>query len=180
MGRMGISLAILALQRLVSAGGCPFADPVNLHARAADTPQTPISDAAVDDSNGYLTDDVGGQISDQDSLRAGERGPTLLEDYIFRQKITHFDHERVPERAVHARGAGAHGIFTSYGDWSNITAASFLGGAGKETPVFVRFSTVAGSRGSADTARDVHGFATRFYTDEGNFDIVGNNIPVCE
>ncbi|KAI0420017.1 catalase [Xylaria grammica] len=176
MGRMGISLAILALQRLVSAGGCPFADPVNLHARAADTPQTPISDAAVDDSNGYLTDDVGGQISDQDSLRAGERGPTLLEDYIFRQKITHFDHERVPERAVHARGAGAHGIFTSYGDWSNITAASFLGGAGKETPVFVRFSTVAGSRGSADTARDVHGFATRFYTDEGNFVFIQDAI----
>ncbi|KAI0911477.1 catalase [Ustulina deusta] len=162
MGRMGISVAILALQRLVSAGGCPFADPANLHARAVDALQTPISDAIVDDSNGYLTDDVGGQISDQDSLRAGVRGPTLLEDFIFRQKITHFDHERVPERAVHARGAGAHGTFTSYGDWSNITAASFLKSAGKETPVFVRFSTVAGSRGSADTARDVHGFATRF------------------
>ncbi|KAI1365220.1 catalase [Xylaria arbuscula] len=178
MGRVGVSVAILALQTLVSASGCPFADPVNLHARATGTSQTPISDATVDDSNGYLTDDVGGQISDQDSLRAGERGPSLLEDFIFRQKITHFDHERVPERAVHARGAGAHGTFTSYGDWSNITAASFLNGAGKETPVFVRFSTVAGSRGSADTARDVHGFATRFYTDEGNFDIVGNNIPV--
>lgn len=79
------------------------------------------------------------------------------------------DHERVPERAVHARGAGAHGVFTSYGDWSNITAASFLNSPGKETPVFIRFSTVAGSRGSADTVRDVHGFATRFYTDEGNF-----------
>jgi catalase len=109
---------------------------------------------------------------------AGEHGPTLLEDFIFRQKITHFDHERVPERAVHARGAGAHGVFESYGDWSNLTAASFLNAAGKKTPTFVRFSTVAGSRGSADTARDVHGFATRFYTDEGNFDIVGNNIPV--
>ncbi|KAI0506778.1 catalase [Xylaria bambusicola] len=178
MGRVGISIAVLALQTLVSASGCPFADPANLHARAAGTPQNPIADATVDDSNGYLTDDVGGQISDQDSLRAGERGPTLLEDFIFRQKMTHFDHERVPERAVHARGAGAHGTFTSYGDWSNITAASFLNSAGKETPVFVRFSTVAGSRGSADTARDVHGFATRFYTDEGNFDIVGNNIPV--
>ncbi|KAK5627773.1 hypothetical protein RRF57_003488 [Xylaria bambusicola] len=207
MGRVGISIAVLAMQTLVSAAGCPFADPANLHARAASTPQNPIADATVDDSNGYLTDDVGGQISDQDSLRAGERGPTLLEDFIFRQKITHFDHERVsqpahdsniktpskkrntsgrqhlsdiwvPERAVHARGAGAHGTFTSYGDWSNITAASFLNSAGKETPVFVRFSTVAGSRGSADTARDVHGFATRFYTDEGNFDIVGNNIPV--
>ncbi|KAI1351671.1 catalase [Xylaria sp. FL0043] len=178
MRRTGVSVAILALQTLVSAGGCPFADPANLHARAAGSPPTPISDATVDDSTGYLTDDVGGQISDQNSLRAGDRGPTLLEDFIFRQKITHFDHERVPERAVHARGAGAHGTFTSYGDWSNITAASFLKSAGKETPVFVRFSTVAGSRGSADTARDVHGFATRFYTDEGNFDIVGNNIPV--
>ncbi|KAI1313600.1 catalase [Xylaria venustula] len=178
MGRVGVSVAILALQTLVSASGCPFADPANLAARAAGSPQAPIADATVDDSKGYLTDDVGGQISDQNSLRAGARGPTLLEDFIFRQKITHFDHERVPERAVHARGAGAHGTFTSYGDWSNLTAASFLNSAGKETPVFVRFSTVAGSRGSADTARDVHGFATRFYTDEGNFDIVGNNIPV--
>ncbi|KAH7118845.1 catalase-like domain-containing protein [Dendryphion nanum] len=132
----------------------------------------------IDDSDVYLTSDVGGPIEDQDSLSAGERGPTLLEDFIFRQKITHFDHERVPERAVHARGAGAHGVFTSYGDWSNITAASFLGAAEKETPVFIRFSTVAGSRGSADTVRDVHGYAVRFYTDEGNFDIVGNNIPV--
>lgn len=132
----------------------------------------------VDDSNSYLTTDAGGPIQDNASLKAGERGPTLLEDFILRQKIQHFDHERVPERAVHARGAGAHGVFISYQDWSNITAASFLNTAGKETPVFVRFSTVAGSRGSADTVRDVHGFATRFYTDEGNFDIVGNNIPV--
>ncbi|PVH99043.1 catalase-domain-containing protein [Periconia macrospinosa] len=130
------------------------------------------------DEDIYMTSDVGGPMSDQDSLKAGERGPTLLEDFIFRQKITHFDHERVPERAVHARGAGAHGVFTSYGDWSNITDASFLKSAGKETPIFVRFSTVAGSRGSADTVRDVHGYALRFYTDEGNFDIVGNNIPV--
>ncbi|KAI0455657.1 catalase [Xylaria acuta] len=180
MGRMAVPIAILALQGLVSAAGCPFADPANLHARAAGSPQTPIVDATVDDSTGYLTDDVGGRISDQDSLRAGDRGSILLEDFIFRQKITHFDHERVPERAVHARGAGAHGTFTSYADWSNITAASFLKSAGKETPVFVRFSTVAGSRGSADTARDVHGFATRLYTDEGNFDIVGNNVPVVK
>ncbi|KAI1110005.1 heme-dependent catalase [Nemania sp. NC0429] len=178
MGRTSVPIVILALQGLVSAAGCPFADPSSPLARAAGAPQDPIAEAVVDDSSGYLTDDVGGHISDQDSLRAGDRGPTLLEDFIFRQKITHFDHERVPERAVHARGAGAHGTFTSYGDWRNITAASFLSGAGKETPVFVRFSTVAGSRGSADTARDVHGFATRFYTDEGNFDIVGNNIPV--
>jgi len=132
----------------------------------------------IDDTDVYLTSDVGSPFSDQNSLSAGERGPTLLEDFIFRQKITHFDHERVPERAVHARGAGAHGVFTSYADWSNITGASFLKSAGKETPIFLRFSTVAGSRGSADTVRDVHGYAVRFYTDEGNYDIVGNNIPV--
>lgn len=132
----------------------------------------------VNDTNAYMTNNFGGPIDDQESLSAGERGPTLLEDFIFREKITHFDHERVPERAVHARGAGAHGVFTSYGDWSNITGASFLSTPNKETPVFVRFSTVAGSRGSADTVRDVHGFAVRFYTDEGNFDVVGNNIPV--
>ncbi|KAI1212919.1 catalase 3 precursor [Annulohypoxylon truncatum] len=177
MGRILTHATLLGLLGLVSAG-CPFADPSGLHARADGGDTDPVLGAMVDDSNGYFTDDVGGQIQEQDSLRAGERGPTLLEDFIFRQKIQHFDHERVPERAVHARGAGAHGTFTSYGDWSNLTAASFLGTAGKETPVFVRFSTVAGSRGSADTARDVHGFATRFYTDEGNFDIVGNNIPV--
>ncbi|KAI0383134.1 CATB protein [Hypomontagnella monticulosa] len=177
MGRILTPTALLGLVGLVSAAGCPFADPGALRARA-ETTDDPVLGAMVDDSAGFFTDDVGGQIEEQDSLRAGDRGPTLLEDFIFRQKITHFDHERVPERAVHARGAGAHGTFTSYGDWSNITAASFLKSAGKETPVFVRFSTVAGSRGSADTARDVHGFATRFYTDEGNFDIVGNNIPV--
>lgn len=132
----------------------------------------------VNDNDVYMTSNAGGPIEDQESLSAGERGPTLLEDFIFREKIMHFDHERVPERAVHARGAGAHGVFTSYGDWSNITGASFLSTPEKETPVFVRFSTVAGSRGSADTVRDVHGFAVRFYTDEGNFDVVGNNIPV--
>ncbi|KAL5041000.1 catalase B [Aspergillus fruticulosus] len=137
-----------------------------------------LSDYYLDDTDVYLTTDVGGPIEDQTSLKAGARGSTLLEDFIFRQKIQRFDHERVPERAVHARGAGAHGVFTSYGDFSNITAASFLSAKGKETPVFVRFSTVAGSRGSSDLARDVHGFATRLYTDEGNFDIVGNNIPV--
>lgn len=170
----------LALAGLASAQ-CPFADPSRLAARAEGRPESSrhhLKNYEVDDSDGYLTSDVGGPIEDQNSLKAGERGPTLLEDFIFRQKITHFDHERVPERAVHARGSGAHGTFTSYDDFSNITAASFLGKKGKQTPVFVRFSTVAGSRGSADTARDVHGFATRLYTDEGNFDIVGNNIPV--
>ncbi|EXJ66178.1 catalase B [Cladophialophora psammophila CBS 110553] len=130
----------------------------------------------LNDTDTYMTSDVGGRIQDQESLKAGVRGPTLLEDFMFRQKIQHFDHERVPERAVHARGAGAHGVFTSYADWSNITAASFLSAAGKETPMFVRFSTVAGSRGSPEAVRDVHGFASRFYTDAGNFDIIGNNI----
>ncbi|CAP68535.1 uncharacterized protein PODANS_7_1610 [Podospora anserina S mat+] len=166
----------------VTKAACPFADP-NYHLAKRDegaSQQTEniLEEYEVDDSNAYMSSDVGGPMEDQNSLKAGYRGSTLMEDWIFRQKIQHFDHERIPERAVHARGAGAHGTFTSYADWSNITAASFLGGAGKKTPVFVRFSTVAGSRGSADTARDVHGFATRFYTDEGNFDIVGNNIPV--
>ncbi|KAI9166784.1 catalase B precursor [Paramyrothecium foliicola] len=163
----------------VAQAQCPFADPSNLNARAErDGSRHNVEEFEVDDSEGYMTSDVGGPFADQESLTAGERGPTLLEDFIFRQKITHFDHERVPERAVHARGAGAYGTFTSYGDFSNITAASFLKAKGKETTAFVRFSTVAGSRGSADTVRDVHGFATRLYTDEGNFDIVGNNVPV--
>ncbi|ORY69548.1 catalase-like domain-containing protein [Pseudomassariella vexata] len=172
------SVALLGFLGSVSANGCPFAASNELRARVDETTDDYLAQFTVDDSEGFMTDDVGGQIADQDSLKAGIRGPTLLEDYIFRQKIMHFDHERVPERAVHARGAGAHGTFTSYGDWSNLTAASFLSSEGKQTPTFVRFSTVAGSRGSADTARDVHGFATRFYTDEGNLDIVGNNIPV--
>ncbi|KAK3333816.1 catalase-like domain-containing protein [Cercophora scortea] len=165
----------------LSLAACPYANPAALKARSDE--ETGGSDNFLDqfeedDSNGFLTSDVGGPIADQASLKAGIRGSTLLEDFIFRQKIQHFDHERVPERAVHARGAGAFGTFVSYDDFSNLTAASFLSAKGKETPMFVRFSTVAGSRGSADTARDVHGFATRFYTDEGNFDIVGNNIPV--
>ena len=115
---------------------------------------------------------------DQNSLKAGERGATLLEDFILREKITHFDHERIPERVVHARGAAAHGYFQSYADHSAITKAGFLTDTSVQTPVFVRFSTVAGSRGSADTARDVRGFAVKFYTQEGNYDLVGNNIPV--
>lgn len=115
---------------------------------------------------------------DQNSLKAGERGPTLLEDFILREKITHFDHERIPERVVHARGSGAHGVFKLYSDQSEFTKAGFLTDIARETPVFVRFSTVAGSRGSTDLARDVRGFAVRFYTPEGNFDLVGNNMPV--
>ncbi|EID52880.1 catalase [Saccharomonospora xinjiangensis] len=114
-----------------------------------------------------------------DSLSAGERGPTLLEDFHAREKITHFDHERIPERVVHARGAGAYGYFQPYDDWlGEYTVAGFLSDPAQRTPVFVRFSTVAGSRGSADTVRDVRGFATKFYTDEGNYDLVGNNMPV--
>ena len=113
-----------------------------------------------------------------DSLKAGERGPTLMEDFHFREKITHFDHERIPERVVHARGSGAHGYFQVYESMAEYTKAAFLQDPSMRTPVFVRFSTVLGSRGSADTVRDVRGFATKFYTDEGVYDLVGNNIPV--
>ena len=116
--------------------------------------------------------------NNQDSLKAGLRGPTLLEDFILREKITHFDHERIPERIVHARGSAAHGFFEAYEPLTNLTRAAPFAEAGKRTPVFVRFSTVAGERGSADTARDVRGFAVKFYTDEGNWDLVGNNIPL--
>lgn len=116
---------------------------------------------------------------DEDSVTVGDRGPTLLEDFHAREKITHFDHERIPERVVHARGAGAYGYFEPYDSWlAEYTAAGFLSDPSLRTPVFVRFSTVAGSRGSADTVRDVRGFATKFFTDQGNCDLVGNNIPV--
>src|SRR5690242_17687127 len=133
-----------------------------------------------DDPEGQqLTTDQGVRINDdQNSLKAGARGPSLLEDFILREKITHFDHERIPERVVHARGAAAHGYFQVYRSLSRYTRAAFLQDPDKKTPVFVRFSTVAGSRGSTDLARDVRGFAVKFYTDEGNFDLVGNNIPV--
>jgi catalase len=139
----------------------------------------PLDRVRVDDSGRPLTTNQGVIISDnQDSLKIGLRGPTAMEDFIFREKITHFDHERIPERVVHARGFGAHGYFENYHDLSSLTRASLFAKPGKRTPVFVRFSTVIGNRGSADTARDVRGFATKFYTDEGVFDLVGNNIPV--
>jgi catalase len=126
-----------------------------------------------------LTTNQGLLLSDNhNSLKAGARGPTLLEDFILREKITHFDHERIPERAVHARGAGAHGFFEVYQSEAAITRAGFLCDPTVQTPVFARFSTVAGSRGSADTVRDARGFAVKFYTPEGNVDLVGNNIPV--
>ncbi len=113
-----------------------------------------------------------------DSLKAGVRGPTLMEDFHFREKLTHFDHERIPERVVHARGFGVHGYFQPYKSMAAVTKAKFLSDPSKKTPVFVRFSTVVGSRGSADTVRDVRGFATKFYTEDGNFDLVGNNMPI--
>jgi catalase len=127
----------------------------------------------------FLTTNQGVRVNDdQNSLKAGERGPSLLEDFILREKITHFDHERIPERVVHARGSAAHGVFKVNKDLSKLTRANFLTNTASETPVFVRFSTVAGSRGSTDLARDVRGFAVKFYTEEGNFDLVGNNMPV--
>lgn len=126
----------------------------------------------------YLTTAQGLRLPDTDhSLKAGQRGPVLLQDHHLREKITHFDHERIPERVVHARGAAAHGVFRGYGTASQVSKAGFLA-KDVETPVFVRFSTVLGSRGSADTVRDTRGFATKFYTSEGTFDLVGNNIPV--
>ena len=126
-----------------------------------------------------LTTNQGLRLSDdQNSLKAGERGPSLLEDFHLREKITHFDHERIPERVVHARGSAAHGYFQVYESMAPYTKAAFLHDPSLRTPVFVRFSTVVGSRGSSDLARDVRGFAVKFYTQEGNFDLVGNNIPV--
>jgi len=133
----------------------------------------------VDNTGRALTSNQGVLVGDnQNSLKAGLRGPTLLEDFLLREKITHFDHERIPERIVHARGSGAHGYFECYEPLTEYTRAAPFQSAGKQTPVFVRFSTVAGERGSVDTARDVRGFAVKFYTDEGNWDLVGNNIPV--
>jgi len=126
-----------------------------------------------------LRTNQGVKVSDnQNTLKAGARGPSLLEDFIMREKITHFDHERIPERIVHARGVGAHGYFQSYENHAALTKAGFLQDPQKKTPVFVRFSTVQGPRGSGDTVRDVRGFAVKFFTDEGNFDLVGNNMPV--
>jgi catalase len=138
-----------------------------------------LQQEAEDSGGEFLTTNQGVRINDnQNSLKAGDRGPTLLEDFILREKITHFDHERIPERVVHARGSAAHGQFQVYESMAEFTKADFLQDPTVKTAVFVRFSTVAGSRGSTDLARDVRGFAVKFYTREGNFDIVGNNIPV--
>ncbi|MBS1134200.1 MAG: catalase, partial [Burkholderiaceae bacterium] len=139
----------------------------------------PLTKHRVDSGGRALTTNQGVPIADnQNSLRMGTRGPTLIEDFILREKITHFDHERIPERVVHARGSGAHGVFECTEALTDITRAVPFAAVGKRTPVFVRFSTVAGERGSADTVRDVRGFAVKFYTEEGNWDLVGNNIPV--
>ena len=129
--------------------------------------------------HGMLTTNQGLGISDnQNSLRANPKGPTLLEDFILREKITHFDHERIPERIVHARGTGVHGYFELTASLQEYTTAKILNEVGKKTPLFTRFSTVAGGAGSVDTPRDVRGFAVKFYTEEGNWDLVGNNVPV--
>ena len=139
----------------------------------------PLDRVRVDDSGQPLTTNQGVRIADnQNSLKAGLRGPALLEDFILREKITHFDHERIPERVVHARGSAAHGYFECYEPLTELTAAAPFQAKGKITPLFTRFSTVAGERGSKDTARDVRGFAVKFYTDEGNWDLVGNNMPI--
>ncbi|QIS14424.1 catalase [Nocardia arthritidis] len=142
--------------------------------------QRQLDNYRVDRETGYLTTQQGVRVdSTDDAVKVGERGPTLLADFHAREKVTHFDHERIPERVVHARGAGAYGHFRPYNGWlAEFTSARFLIDPSVETPVFVRFSTVAGSRGSADTVRDVRGFATKFYTAQGNYDLVGNNFPV--
>ncbi|WP_342315442.1 catalase [Lysobacter sp. FW306-1B-D06B] len=147
---------------------------------AGASPSTgPLERVRVDGGGQRLTTNQGVPIAqNQDSLKAGLRGPALLKDFILREKITHFDHERIPERIVHARGSGAHGYFECYRSLRRLTRAAPFQDDGKVTPVFVRFSTVQGARGSKDTARDVRGFAVKFYTDEGNWDLVGNNIPI--
>ncbi|HET6670054.1 MAG TPA: catalase [Pyrinomonadaceae bacterium] len=151
----------------------------NAQYRANDSKIDDLQKNTEDSGGEFLTTNQGVRINDnQNSLKAGDRGPTLLEDFILREKITHFDHERIPERVVHARGSAAHGYFQVYESMAEYTKADFLQDPAVKTPVFVRFSTVAGSRGSTDLARDVRGFAVKFYTQEGNYDLVGNNMPV--
>lgn len=175
-----------------AAVGCPFSvgastvSETNTNEKTGDAPEQGINSASghlprvrADSGGQGMTTNLGVPIADnQSSLKAGLRGPALLKDFILREKITHFDHERIPERIVHARGSAAHGYFETYDSLQDLTCASLFAEAGKQTPVFVRFSTVAGERGSKDTARDARGFAVKFYTDQGNWDLVGNNIPV--
>jgi len=154
----------------VGSGSPPVGNNMTIH---------PLDHHRADPAGRPLTTNQGVPISDnQNSLKAGLRGPALWEDFVLREKITHFDHERIPERVVHARGSAAHGFFECYEPLGKITRASLFAEKGKRTPVFVRFSTVIGERGSTDTPRDVRGFAVKFYTDEGNWDLVGNNMPV--
>ena len=165
------------------------ADPQTARDRAAGEPPATTLEAPVGPGGelhlqalgqgDQLTTNQGVPIGDnQNSLKAGPRGPVLLQDFILREKIMHFDHERIPERVVHARGSAAHGFFECLESCADVTAADFLQRPGEKIPVFTRFSTVAGNKGSADLARDVRGFAVKFYTQQGNFDLVGNNIPV--
>ena len=157
----------------------PSTAPATPTTRTGTKPRDAAVGASWAQSGDALTTAQGQRVEDTDnSLRAGPRGPSLLEDHHLREKITHFDHERIPERAVHARGAGAHGHFELFESLADVTSAAVLTEVGVRTPVFVRFSTVAGSRGSMDTARDVRGFAVKMYTSAGNWDLVGNNIPV--
>ncbi|MFD7660642.1 catalase, partial [Actinosynnema sp. NPDC059797] len=154
------------------------ADQASPQTRTATGAETGADHEVREQQGAYLTTSTGLRLYDTDhSLKAGERGPTLLQDHHLREKITHFDHERIPERVVHARGAGVHGVFVGYGNAEQVCKSEFLK-QGVTTPVFTRFSTVVGSRGSADTVRDTRGFATKFYTSEGTFDLVANNIPV--
>ncbi|GAA0578390.1 catalase [Caenispirillum bisanense] len=151
-----------------------YGDQQHLAGRGGETHQT-----AEGTGGPALTTNQGVPIADdQNSLKVGGRGPMLMEDFVFREKLFHFDHERIPERVVHARGYGAHGFFEPYRSLADLTCADLFQRQGERTPVFVRFSTVAGNKGSADLARDVRGFAVKFYTKEGNWDLVGNNIPV--
>lgn len=161
--------------------------PAKSEMAGTDTPDRANTNAKLDSLETFRSDATGQALrtnqgvkvaDNQNTLKVGERGPSLLEDFIMREKITHFDHERIPERIVHARGTGAHGFFQAYENHAALTKAGFLQDPGKKTPVFVRFSTVQGPRGSGDTVRDVRGFAVKFFTDEGNFDLVGNNMPV--
>ena len=159
--------------KAAAAGTATIHDQKLIRGEGGELHQTAQGDTPV------LTTAQGGPVSDdQNTLKIGPRGPTLIEDFHFREKIFHFDHERIPERVVHARGYGAHGFFENYKPLSKYTRADLFQRAGERTPAFVRFSTVAGSKGSFDLARDVRGFAVKLYTQEGNWDIVGNNIPV--
>ena len=190
-------LALIAAGHLLIGGSCPMSaaetespkpNPTELmpNQQKSKTSKATTETAALADTHQTtsdlkktLTTNHGVPISDnQNSLKAGARGPTLIEDFVLREKITHFDHERIPERIVHARGSGAHGYFQVYESQKDITKAAFLQDPAVKTEVFVRFSTVAGGAGSADLPRDARGFAVKFYTSEGNYDLVGNNIPV--